>query len=248
MPAGRGWVLAGLCAGVASLVSIVASSMADAVYDRTVAGDARATTAALADQVPQILLMHTSALVSAVLLLVFAPGLRRLIATRCVAGSLLPDVAAGGLMLVSVAQLMGTALTTEFVFGLTDPARALPENGVFFGHWIGTVPWLWVGAGVAALALGLAGRAFAVVPTWLAWTSLVLGTVTTLFGLSPLQYLTGMTGPLWLTITSVGLLAQKSPRTMTTVERDATAGQVRGLPGSARLPASASPSRRASSR
>jgi hypothetical protein len=72
------------------------------------------------------------------------------------------------------------------------------------------VPWLWVGAGVAAIAVGLAGRAFGAVPTWLVRTSLVLGAVTTLFGISPLQYLAGMTGPLWLTIAAVGLLRLES--------------------------------------
>ena len=62
-------------------------------------------------------------------------------------GLLLPQVAASGLLLVSVAQLMGTALTTEFVFGLQDSDDIGAEAAVFFGHWIGTVPWLWAGAG-----------------------------------------------------------------------------------------------------
>lgn len=208
-PTGRGWATAGVFAGLASLISIVGSSLADAVYDRTVVGDAQAIVDKLADQVPQILVMHTGAMISAVLLLVFGPGLRRFLAARVPVGSLLPEVASGGLMLVSVTQLMGSALTTEHVFGLSDREQVLPENGVFFGHWIGTVPWLWVGAGVAALALGLAGRRFGAVPTWLAWTSLVLGALTTLLGISPLQYLAGMFGPLWLTITAVVLLRQK---------------------------------------
>lgn len=203
---GRGWAVAGLLAGVASLTSIVGSSLADAVYDERTAGDAPRIVEAMGDQLPQVLVMHTGAMLSAVLLLVFAPGLRRFLAGRVPQGSLLPDVAAGGLMLVSVAQLMGSALTTEFVFGLADPDKLVPETGVFFGHWIGTVPWLWVGAGVAALALGRAGRKFGAVPRWLAWPSLVLGALITLLGLSPLQYLSGMFGPVWLTLTSLALL------------------------------------------
>lgn len=205
-PSGRGWAVAGLFAGVAGLVSIVASSLADGVYDTSVAGDAPGIVDKLADQIPQILVMHTAAMTSAVLLLVFAPGLRRFIAARVPQASLLPDVAAGGLMLVSVAQLMGSALTTEFVFGLTDPEQVVPETVVFFGHWIGTIPWLWVGAGVTALAVGRAGRQFGVVRAWLAWTSLALGALTTLLGVSPLQYLAGMSGPLWLTLAALGLL------------------------------------------
>lgn len=206
---GRGWTYAGIVAGVASIVSIVASMMADAVYDEKVAGDAAGITAELADQTAQILVMHTSAMLSALLLLVFAAGLRRRLQTTTPAGSLLPQVAFSGLMLVSVAQLMGTALTTEFVFGVQDPDQIVPETAAFFGNWIGTVPWLWVGAGVAALALGIAGRSFGAVSRWLAWTSLALGGLTTLFGISPLQYMAGMVGPLWLTIAAVGLLRQQ---------------------------------------
>ena len=200
IPGGRGWAVAGLFAGVAGLVTIAASSLADGVYDKSVAGDPPGIVDKLADQIPQILVMHTGATISAVLLLVFAPGLRRFIAAGVPRGSLLPDVAAGGLMLVAVTQLMGSALTTEFVFGLTDPEQVVPENAVFFGHWIGTVPWLWIGAGVSAMALGRAGRGFGVVPTWLTWTCLAMGALTTLLGISPLQYLAGMTGPLWLTL------------------------------------------------
>ena len=206
---GRGWAYAGVAAGVASIVSIAGSMAADAVYDKTVAGDAAAITDKLADQTAQILVMHTGAMVSAVLLLVFAAGLRRRLVETTPEGSLLPQVAASGLLLVSVAQLMGSALTTEFVFGLSDPEQVVPESADFFGHWIGTVPWLWVGAGVTALAVGIAGRSFDAVARWLTWTSLVLGALTTLFGISPLQYMAGMTGPIWLTVVAFGLLKQR---------------------------------------
>jgi hypothetical protein len=109
-------------------------------------------------------------------------------------------------MLVSVALLMGSALTTEFVFGVQDAGLLVPETAAMFGHWIGTVPWVWAGAGVAALALGKAGRSYGATAGWLTWTSLVLGGLTTLFAISPLQYMAGMTGPLWLTAAAVGLL------------------------------------------
>jgi hypothetical protein len=206
---GRGWVYAGVVAGVASIISIVGSMTADAVYDPDLAGDATGITGKLADQTSSILVMHTGAMVSALLLLVFAAGLRRRLQGATPDGSLLPQVAFAGLMLVSVAQLMGSALTTEFVFGLKDTDQLVPETAVFFGHWIGTVPWLWAGAGAAALALGIAGRSFGAVARWLTWTSLVLGAITTLFGISPLQYMAGMVGPLWLTIAALGLLKQQ---------------------------------------
>lgn len=203
---GKGWAYAGVGAGLAGIASIVGSSMAGAVYDEDVAGNASAIVGRLAEQTGGIMLMHTGAMVSAVLLVVFGAGLRRRLVAGTPEGSLLPQVALSGLLLVSVAQLMGTALTTEFVFGVKQPETLVPEVAAFFGHWIGTVPWLWVGAGVAAIAVGLAGRAFGAVAPWLAWTSLALGGLTTLLGISPLQYMAGMTGPLWLTIAALGLL------------------------------------------
>ena len=75
----------------------------------------------LADQTSAILTFHTATLVSMALLVVFAAGLRRRLAGQLPSRSLLPDVAAAGLGLVAVAQLMGSGLTTEFVFGVTDP-------------------------------------------------------------------------------------------------------------------------------
>lgn len=206
---GKGWVYAGVGAGLAGIVTIVGSSFSGAVYDEKLQGNPEGIVDKLADQTVPILIMHTGAMLTAVLLVVFAAGLRRKLTQGTPAGSLLPQVASNGLMLVSVALLMGSALTTEFVFGVQEPEMLVPETAVFFGHWIGTVPWLWVGAGVAALAVGLAGKRFGAVGRKLTWASLVLGGLTTLLGISPLQYMAGMTGPLWLTIAAFALLAQE---------------------------------------
>ena len=202
----RGWVYAGVGAGLTGMTALVGSTLTDAVYQQGIAGDSAAITDKLADQTASILVLHVGGMVSALLLLVFAAGLRRRLTEQLPDRSLLPQVAATGLLLVSVAQLMGTALTTEFVFGLQKPDDVVPEAAVFFGHWIGTVPWLWAGAGVAAIAVGISGRKFGAVPGWLAWTSLTLGGITTLFGVSPLQYMAGITGTIWLTVAALGLL------------------------------------------
>lgn len=44
---------------------------------------------------------------------------------------------------------------------------------------------------------------------WLTWVSLVLGVLTTLFAISPLQYMSGTTGPLWLLTATVALLRER---------------------------------------
>ena len=205
-PGGRGWVLAGLGAGVLGIAGVVASGMVDAVYDPDLSGDPDAITARLSDQVPQVLAFHTATMLSCVLLVLFAVGLHRQLQRRTGPDSLVPGVAAAGLGLVAVAQLLGAGLTTEFALGLVDdPGQLLPESAVFFNHWIGTIPWLWGGAGLTGIALARAARQGAYA-RWLGWASLVLGGLTALFMVSPLQYMAGMTGPVWLVVVSLGLL------------------------------------------
>ena len=65
------------------------------------------------------------------------------------------------------------------------------------GHWVGTIPWLWVGAGAAGVAVAVAGAAARRRPRWIGWVAAVLGGITLLFGISPLQYMAGFTGPCW---------------------------------------------------
>ena len=123
-PASRRWLTAGVVAGVAGIGSIVASSMTGAVYEDDIAGDAVAITDRLAEMVPQILLFHTATMVSALLMVVFAAGLyrqlrRRLGATACSPRSPRPAWCSS-----SAALIMGSGLTTEFVFGVGEPGAA----------------------------------------------------------------------------------------------------------------------------
>ncbi|MFC7491037.1 MULTISPECIES: hypothetical protein [unclassified Knoellia] len=205
-PSSRAWAWAGVVAGLASIVGIATSMQVDAVYSPEADGDPDAIVARLGDLVPQILVFHTATMISVVLLLVFAAGLRRRLADQLPTRSLLPDVAAGGLGLVSVAGLLGSGLTTEFVFAVADPSIGLvPESAVFFNHWIGTIPWLWVGAGATGVAVAVAAIRHGAAARWVGWVGAVLGGLTLLLGLSPLQYMAGMTGPLWLVVTAAGL-------------------------------------------
>jgi hypothetical protein len=198
-------------AGLAGIASIVASMGTGAVYEPDIAGDAPAIAARLAEMTTPILVLHVATMVSALLMVVFAAGLHRDMAGRLPAGSTLPTVALCGLLLVSVAQLMGSGLTTEFVFGLAAGDELVPEVGVFFGHWIGTIPWLWGTAGLTAVALGMAARAGGYA-RWLGLLGYGSGGLLLLLAVSPLQYMAGMVGPVWLTVTAVGLLASRRGR------------------------------------
>lgn len=205
----RGWQLAGLGAGIAGIASIVGSTMTGAVYEKGIEGDAVAITGRLAEMTSQILFFHTATMVCCALLVVFAAGMQRDLRRRLGPDSLHPQVAASGLMLVAVALLMGAGLTTEFVFGVSQPGVVVPEAAAFFGHWIGTIPWLWGSAGLTGIVVAVAALRHGSYARWVGVVSVVLGGLAALFFVSPLQYMAGMVGPLWLTIFSIALLRSR---------------------------------------
>jgi hypothetical protein len=202
-PQPRGWALAGIAAGLTGLVGIQASMALGINWEQT-AGDADAIIADLSGRTATLLLFHTATIVSALLAVVFAAGLSRRLAQQAPAGSLLPSVSAGGLLLVAVAGLLGSGLDTQFMFGLADTDLIVPESGAFFSDWIATIPWLWVGAGLSGVAVAVAALRHAAAPRWLGWVGAVLGGLTLLLGISPMQYMAGFTGPLWLLVTAIG--------------------------------------------
>lgn len=200
----RAWTLAGIGAGIAGIGTIITSGMVNAVYDPDVAGDPEAILAKLEDQTSAMLAFHTFAMVGAVLLVVFAAGLLRRLQAGSVAGALAPMVAFAGVLGTAFVTVMGSGLDTEFIFGLMNEEDALqPANAALYNHWIGTIPWIWALAGLAGLAVFTVARAGGV-PRWIGLVGLVLGGLTLLLGISPLQYMAGMTGPLWLLVTALG--------------------------------------------
>ena len=203
----RDWAVAGIGAAVAAIAGLAGSSAMTAVYDRSLGGHVTAIADKMSTQSAQLLVFHVGTLVAVLLLPIFAAGLSRRLAARMPADSLVPRVASTGLLLVAVAGMLGTALDTEFLVDIDDPTLVSPESAVFFGHWVGTVPWVWVGAGLAALAVAIAALRHAAAPRWLGWVSLVFGGLIVVIGVSPLQYMAAMIGPIWLLVAAIGFSA-----------------------------------------
>ena len=205
-PAPRGWALSGVVAAVAGIGTIVTSGMVDAVYREDLWGDPEAIAEAVADKTPVIAAFHVIGVIGAVAMVVFAAGLFRRLAATTTRDSLVPFVAAAGLVGTAIVTVLGTGLDTEFMFAFQAGDDAIdPSNMAMYNNWIGTIPWVWVLAGLTGVALWQAGRSGAV-PRWIARTGLVLGGLTLLLGISPLQYMAGMTGPLWLLATALGFV------------------------------------------
>lgn len=78
------------------------------------------------------------------------------------------------------------------------------ESGAFYGDWVATIPWLWVGAGLAGVSVGLAALRHGAAPRWIGVVGLALGGIALLAGVSPFQYLAGFVAPVWLLVTALG--------------------------------------------
>jgi len=188
------------------MVAVQASNNITAAYDEKTAGDAARVTEAFAQQTGPLLVLHVALMTATVLLPVFAAGLWRRLRSTLPQDSLLPAVAVLGLVLTATATLLGSGLDTELYFALNGEKSMLaPELALIGAHWIGTIPWLWVGTGLSGVAVAAASLRHRAVPLWLGWASVVLGGLTLVAGISPLQYTAGFIGPVWVLVAGIGL-------------------------------------------
>ena len=211
----RTWALAGIGSALLGGGTIVTTSMVDTVYTAEFEGTTTGIAADLQDKAPVMFAFHSIAMTGAVLMIVFAAGLfRRLRAAM--PDSIAPTVAFAGLAGTAVVSVMGAGLDTEYMMAFAQGDGIVDDaNAAMYNHWIGTIPWLWVLAGLAGLALFSAARQ-GVVPRWIGRVGLVLGGLTVVLGISPLEYMSGVTGVLWLLTTALGFtLGDRRYRTST---------------------------------
>jgi predicted membrane channel-forming protein YqfA (hemolysin III family) len=201
----RAWSLAGIGAGLAGIGTIVTTSAVNAVYDKDLVGHPTEIAAKLEDKAGFMFAFHSIAVVGALLMIVFAAGLFRRLRATLPGSSSLPLVAFSGLLGTAVVSVLGAGLDTEFMmtFAFGDSTDVDSANAAMYNHWIGTIPWVWVLAGLAGVCLHLAARRTAV-PRWIGRVGLVLGGLTLVLGISPLEYLAGATGALLLLVTGIG--------------------------------------------
>lgn len=201
----RAWALTGAGAAIAYLAGTIAGGIADPVYDPAKSGDPRAIMAAFAEGRTALAVFHGFTTLAALLLLVFGAGLARRLRASLPAGSILPSVAGAGVVVTAAMQVVGSGLDTEFIEGVTRPDTFVAESTALYGHWIGTIPYVWVTAGVSALALAWVSLRHRGAPRWIGLVSLALGGASVVAGISPLQYVAGMTAPLWMLVVGIGL-------------------------------------------
>jgi hypothetical protein len=199
----RAWALAGVGAALAGMGTIVTSSAVDIVYrDEFTRGSVTGVAAELGDKTAVLFAFHSITAIGAVLMIVFGAGLfRRLRAVT--PDGLAPVVALVGLAGTALVSILGSGLDTEFMIQTTDGVIVDDGSAAMYNHWIGTIPWLWTLVGLSGLAIHVVARRGGT-PRWLGRVGLVLGGLTLALGISPFEYMAGMTGVLWLLATAIG--------------------------------------------
>lgn len=199
----RGWSVAGIGAALLGMGTIVTSSAAGYVYqDEFTHGSIDGIGEALEDKTGVLFAFHSITALGAVLMIVFGAGLFRRL--RSVSPeSLAPMLAMAGLAGTAVVSILGSGLDTEFMIQTTGGVVVDDASAAIYGHWIGTIPWLWTLVGLSGLAVHSVARQGGA-PRWLGRVGLVLGGLTLLLGISPFEYMAGMTGVLWLLATAIG--------------------------------------------
>ena len=124
----RGWAYAGLLGGIGSFLfflgrATMLSTSTDALADNA------DVLAEVEGKAGWVWAFQTSGIALAVLLAIFAVGLRRRLASQEPAGSLVPDLAGLGLILMSIMTLVGTGISTEMFHALRNAATHRPASG-----------------------------------------------------------------------------------------------------------------------
>lgn len=202
----RWWALSGLAAAVAfGATAVVQGTSFDAPFDPATAADPAAVAASMAQVKDVVMIWHALVCLSAALLVPFGAGLAARLRRAGGADSTLPTVAMAGVVMTATVLVIGTGLDTEFGVFADVPTMMPAEHVSFYAHWIGAVPLLWMGLGITGMATAVAAVRRQL-PRWHAWTGFLLGGMTVLVSISPLQYMCILTALLWLLAVSIGLL------------------------------------------
>lgn len=141
----------------------------------------------------------------ALLVAVFGLGLRRRLAGQTPAGSLLPDLAAAGMLLVSALTLVGGGISTELFHSLrhtddVDPDTVAAQLAIF-----NTMGWVWAGGILATAATAVAGLRHGAIGRKVAIFAAAMTALVAVTQVLPFQYLAVLPVSLFLIVTGVAI-------------------------------------------
>ncbi|MBG0562110.1 hypothetical protein [Actinoplanes aureus] len=208
---GRGWAVAGVLAGAAGFVGLVLESGL-AMFDREeVYADAALMYAETYDRGLIIAVFLPLMVFAGLAAAVFGAGLRRWLAAQSPAGSLLPELAGWGTLLVTALTLVGSGPVTEVYFQVLHTYNpADPDIAMSLQRLLDTLPWVWTGLLLTTGAVTWAALRHGAAPRWLGWVSAVFTLLMVAVNVFPQQYLTGYLGGIWLVIAGTAFALRRS--------------------------------------
>lgn len=193
----RRWAVCGIAAGVLGFSQFFLTG--PLIVPTEYLADNQLIADALTDKAPFVWMYQVVGVATAMLIAIFAAGLFRRLSQQGPAQSLAPMVAVGGLFLVSAMQLVGSGICTEMFHGLRQDTNELdPDTLAAQMAILNTMPWVWVGAGLAAGAVAVLGLRHGAVGRGLAIGSVVATALIALVNIVPFQYLALVPGSLWM--------------------------------------------------
>ncbi|WP_409331799.1 hypothetical protein [Trujillonella humicola] len=201
-PPGRAWAWTGLAG---ALVGVPGLMLTGNTYDAStgVVEDNDALLAAVTGSAGLVWAQQVVCAVAATCLLVFAAGLHRSLARQEPAGSLVPGLAAAGLVVTAGALLVGGGICTELYWALAGDQPFDPDTVGAHLALYNTLPWLWGALGVSAAAVAVGGFRNGSVGRPIAVLSAVLAVLLAASQVLPVQYVAVLPGGTWVAVTAL---------------------------------------------
>ena len=205
----RGWAYAGLLGGIGSFLFFLGPGMMLSTSTDALADNADVL-AEVEGKAGWVWAFQTTGVALAVLLAIFAVGLRRRLAGQEPAGSLVPDLAGLGLILMSIMTLVGTGISTEMFHALRHTDEVDPDTIATHLAIYNTMAWVWAGGMLTTGAIAVAGLRHGSVSRRLGRFAAVMTGLVVLTQVLPFQYLAVLPMSIFLIVCGVSMVRTES--------------------------------------
>jgi len=205
----RGWAYAGLLGGIGSFLFFLGpASMLSPSTDSY--ADNADVLAELEGKAGWVWAFQTIGVALSILLVIFALGLRRRLAGQEPAGSLVPDLAGLGLILMAIMTLVGTGISTEMFHALRHTDEVDPDTVSSHLAIYNTLAWVWAGGILTTGAMAIAGLRHGSVSRRFGRFAAVMTVLVGLTQVLPFQYLAVLPMAIFLVVCGVSMVRTES--------------------------------------
>lgn len=210
-PAGkrRGWAYAGLLGGIGSFVFFLGPATMLSPSTDSYSDNAKVL-AELEGKAGWVWAFQTLGVALAMLLVIFALGLRRRLAGQEPAGSLVPDLAGLGLILMAIMTLVGTGISTEMFHALRHTDEVDADTVASHLAIYNTLAWVWAGGILTTGAMAVAGMRHGSVSRRFGRFAAVMTVLVGLTQVLPFQYLAVLPMAIFLIVCGVSMVRTES--------------------------------------